>query len=83
MRSNFSVVFLTMSGSGEDGARAERIRPADNNIVMEALRGQMQAIMREMTHMRGEMGEMRVERDMNPARCAHDSRFVYGSSTEN
>ena len=63
MRSNFSVVFLTMSGSGEDGARAERVRPADNNIVMEALRGQMQALMREMTHMRGEMGEMRAERE--------------------
>ena len=63
MRSNFSVVLLTMSGSGEDGARAERVRPADNNIVMEALRGQMQALMCEMTHMRGEMGEMRAERE--------------------
>ena len=62
MRSNFSVVILTMSGSGEDGARAERVRPEDNNILMQALRGQMQALMREMTHMREEMGEMRAER---------------------
>ena len=63
MRSNFSVVILTMSGNEEDGARAERVRPGDNNILMEALRGQMQALMCEMTHMRGEMGEMRAERE--------------------
>ena len=61
MRSNFSVIILTMSGSIDDRARAERARPANNNFMMEALRGQMQALMREMTHMREEMGEMRAE----------------------
>ena len=59
-----------MSGSREDGARDERARPADNNIMMEALRGQMQTLMCEMTHMREEMGKMRAEREprMNEGR---------------
>ena len=54
---------LTMSGSDNDGARGAQGQPGEQRLIMEALTGQLRALMREMEGMREEMGEMRAERE--------------------
>ena len=62
MRS-FTFNFIpTMSGSDNDGARGEQGQPGKQRFMMEAITGQLRALMREMKGMREEMGEMRAER---------------------
>ena len=51
---------LTMSGSDNEGARGEQGQPGELRFMMEAITGQLRALMREMEGMREEMGEMRV-----------------------
>ena len=52
-----------MSGSDNDGARGAQGQPGEQRFMMEALTGQLRALMREMEGMREEMGEMRAERE--------------------
>ena len=52
-----------MSGSDNDGARGEQGQSGDQRFMMEALTGQLRALMREIEGMREEMGEIRAERE--------------------
>ena len=52
-----------MSGSDNDRACGEQGQPGEQRFMMEAITGQLRALMREMEGMREEMGEMRAERE--------------------
>ena len=52
-----------MSGSDDNGLRSEQRRLGEQRFMIEALKGQLRAFMREMEGMREEMGEMRAERE--------------------
>ena len=56
-------VILTMSGNNNDGASGDQNQPADQRLMMEAITGQLQTLMRQMANIQEEMGEMRAERE--------------------
>ena len=52
-----------MSGSDNDRACDEQGQPGEQRFMMEAIKGQLRALMREMEGMREEMEEIRAERE--------------------
>ena len=52
-----------MSGNNNDGARGDQNQPADQRLMMEAITGQLQTLIRQMANIQEEMGEMRAERE--------------------
>ena len=59
----FSLLLLTMSGNNNDGTRGEQNQQVDQRLMMEAITGQLQTLMRQMANIQEEMGEMRAERE--------------------
>ena len=49
-------VILTMSGNNNDGARGDQNQPVDQRLMMEAITGQLQTLMRQMANIQEEMG---------------------------
>ena len=52
-----------MSVNNNEGTRGEQNQPVDQRLMMEAITGQLQTLMRQMANIQEEMGEMRVERE--------------------
>ena len=62
-----------MSGSEDDGARGDRARP-DSRVLLEALTGQLQQLMRRMDNMQDTVGRIEAEQNRRPNDGRGDQR---------